>query len=75
MSMQSNIERGRSWIAGAAQKFRRLFSGLAGAGLGRAQRAQRNPCRPMMPFTGTPWKKHRKNRFPPVILPHGLPRG
>ena len=32
MSIQSNIERGRSWMAGAAQKFRHLFSGLAGAG-------------------------------------------
>jgi hypothetical protein len=34
MSIQSNIERGRSWLAGAAEKFRRLFSGLAGAGAG-----------------------------------------
>ena len=32
MSIQSNIERGRSWVEGAAQKFRHLVSGLAGAG-------------------------------------------
>jgi hypothetical protein len=34
MSIQSNIERGRSWMAGAAQKFRRLVSGHAEAGAG-----------------------------------------
>jgi len=34
MSIQSNIERGRSWMAGVAEKFRRLFSGFAGAGAG-----------------------------------------
>jgi hypothetical protein len=40
MSMQSNIERGRSWMAGAARKFKSLFSGLAGANSG---------ARPMKP--------------------------
>jgi hypothetical protein len=34
MSIQSNIKRGRSWMAGAAQKFRRLVSGRSGAGAG-----------------------------------------
>lgn len=31
MSIQSNAERGRSWMAGAVQKFKSLFSGFAGA--------------------------------------------
>ena len=34
MSIQSNIERGPSWMARAAQKVKRLFSGLAGASAG-----------------------------------------
>jgi hypothetical protein len=34
MSIQSNIERGRSWMAGAAQKVSRLVSGRSGAGAG-----------------------------------------
>ena len=51
MSMQSNIERGRSWIAGAAQKFNACFRALPGPAR-CAQRAQRNPCRPMMPSQG-----------------------
>ena len=35
MSIQSNIERGRSWMAGAARKFKRLLSGLTGTKAGR----------------------------------------
>ena len=34
MSIQSSIERGQSWIGGAAQKIRRLVSGGAEAGAG-----------------------------------------
>jgi hypothetical protein len=64
MSIQSNIERGRSWMAGAVQKFRCLFSGRARAGAGTRSMKSTEPVQAGDAFSRDAVEEASEESFP-----------
>src|SRR3954451_11061689 len=64
MSMQSNIERGRSWMTGAARKFKRLVSGVTGASAGTASMSSTESTQADDAFSSDAVEQASEDSFP-----------